>query len=222
MGYRGKVEERARARELRAQSWTLQAIADELGVAKGSVSVWVRDVDFVPTPRSRGHPAGPKHPMRLKKEAELERCRVEAEAWVRGVRAGPTFELALTMYALALYAGEGGKAEGAMIFANSDPALIRVFLRWLRTEFEIDEQRLHVGLYLHADLDLDAAVAHWSSVTGIPSQQFHKPYRAVVDESMRHNRHVFGCVRLTYADTLVHRRVMARIRAIGSAFADPG
>ena len=52
MGYGGKFVARERARELRAQSWTLQEIADELGVAKGSVSVWVRDVDFTPKPRN--------------------------------------------------------------------------------------------------------------------------------------------------------------------------
>ncbi|HSJ43224.1 MAG TPA: hypothetical protein VK923_00895 [Euzebyales bacterium] len=34
MGYRGKVAAQARARELRAQAWSLRQIADELGVAK--------------------------------------------------------------------------------------------------------------------------------------------------------------------------------------------
>jgi hypothetical protein len=48
MGYQGKVSEREQARRLRAEVWTLQAIADELDVAKSSVSVWVRDVDFTP------------------------------------------------------------------------------------------------------------------------------------------------------------------------------
>ena len=48
MGYRGLVAEQNRARDLRAEAWTLQAIADELGVAKSSVSLWVRDVEFVP------------------------------------------------------------------------------------------------------------------------------------------------------------------------------
>jgi hypothetical protein len=110
MGYRGKLVERERARELRAQSWTLHAIAAELGVSKASVSVWVRDVDFVPTPRSRGHPAGPHHPMRLKKEAEIASCRDEAAAWV-----GELTDRDVAMYALALYAGEGGKTEGALI-----------------------------------------------------------------------------------------------------------
>ena len=51
MGYRGKVAEQEQARRLRADAWTLQDIADELGVAKSSVSLWVRDVEFEPKPR---------------------------------------------------------------------------------------------------------------------------------------------------------------------------
>jgi len=62
MGYGGKFVERDQARQLRAQSWTLQEIADELGVSKSSVSVWVRDVDFVATPRNRGHSGQRPHP----------------------------------------------------------------------------------------------------------------------------------------------------------------
>jgi len=58
VGYRGKVEEHARARELRAQGLTLLDIATELGVSKSSVSVWVRDVEFTPSPpASRSMPA---------------------------------------------------------------------------------------------------------------------------------------------------------------------
>ena len=106
MGYGGKYVERARARELRAEAWTLQEIANELGVAKGSVSVWVRDVEFTPRPRNRGHPAGPYHPMRLKKEAEIARCRREADDWV-----GAMTERDSTMFALGLYAGEGDKTR---------------------------------------------------------------------------------------------------------------
>ena len=217
MGYRGKVEERARARELRSQSWTLQEIASELGVAKGSVSLWVRDVDFVPRPRNRGHPAGPKHPMRLKKEAEIERCREEAEDWV-----GTMTQRDLSMYALALYAGEGSKRDGSVVFANSDPVLMRLFVVWLRNEFDLDESKFRVKLYLHADLDLDPAVEFWSAVVDVPPDQFNKPYRAVVDETMRTNRHVYGCASIVYHSRLLHRRVMARIQAVGSALANPG
>jgi hypothetical protein len=217
MGNHGKPAERQRARELRARSWTLRAIADELGVAKGTASVWVRDVDFVPRPRNRGHPAGPKHPMRLKKEAEIAQCRVEADSWL-----GEVSDRDLALFALALYAGEGSKADGSVVFANSDPVLIKVFVTWLRRHFELDETRFRVKIYLHADLDLDAAVDFWISVIGVPRSQFNKPYRAAVDETKRTNRHVNGCASIVYHSRYIHRSVMAMIATIGSAVADPG
>ena len=217
MGYGGKIDEQQRARALRAEAWTLQEIADELSVAKSSVSRWVRDVDFVPRPRHRGHPAGPKHPLRVRKEAELEQCRLEAEAAI-----GALSERDIAIYALALYAGEGSKTEGGVIFANSDPILVRAFLHWLRSEFELDEARLRGRLYLHEDLDLEEAERFWSDVTAIPRSQFQRAYRAAVQGSWRLNRHEFGCFTVRYHSRLLQRRVMARIAAIGSAFATPG
>ena len=55
MGYGGKVVSSSGRRELRAEAWTLQDIATELGVSKSSVSLWVRDVEFTPRPTHRGH-----------------------------------------------------------------------------------------------------------------------------------------------------------------------
>ena len=56
MGNGDKFIEREQAKDLRGQSWTLQEIADELGVAKAPVSVWVRDVDVVPNPATNHRP----------------------------------------------------------------------------------------------------------------------------------------------------------------------
>jgi transcriptional regulator with XRE-family HTH domain len=217
MGYRGKVEEQARARELRAQSWTLNAIARELGVAKGSVSLWVRDVDFVPLPRTRGHPAGPKHPMRLKREAEIEQCRSEAKEWAHDLS-----DRDLEMFVLGLYAGEGSKTAGEVAMANTNPQYLKLFLLWLRARFDIDEDRLRCVLYLHEGLDLDAATEFWSETLHVPVEQFTKPYRAVADSSIRSRKHITGCATARYASTLIHRRVMAMIEAISCRFADPG
>jgi hypothetical protein len=217
MGNAGKWRERERARELRARSWTLQEIADELGVAKGSVSVWVRDVEFTPRPRNRGHPSGSEHPMRKKRLAEIAQCHTDA---VHDI--GALSSRDLMMFALALYAGEGSKSEGSVIFANSDPLLARIFVTWMRTQFVLDEHRFRVRLYLHDDLDLEHAVEHWSTVLDIPPAQFTAPYRAACDPTMRRNRHVDGCASVIYHSRLIHRRVMAMIAAVGSAFADPG
>ncbi len=217
MGYGGKYVERAKARELRAQAWTLNEIAAELGVSKASVSVWVRDVDFTPRPRNRGHPAGPFHPMRLKKEAEIERCRHEAETWV-----GELTEREVTMFVLGLYAGEGNKTQGGVGMANTNPLYLKVFVTWLRAAFEIDESRLRAALYLHEGLDIDGATAFWSDLLDIPAAQFTKPYRAVPDPSIRSAKHIRGCPSVRYSSSEILRRVMAMIEAVTWQIADPG
>lgn len=216
MGYGGKFVERERARELRAQSWTLQEIADELGVAKGSVSVWVRDVEFTPKPRYRGHSGHQPHPLHLKKLAEIERCRAEAEA-----EYGELSSDQLDAFALGLYAGEGAKTPGAVSIANTNPLLLRLFVYWLRHNFDIEQERLRARLYLHQGLDIDAATAYWSAATSIPERQFQRPYRAVADPS-RHTKHERGCLTIVYHCSLTHRRVMARVAAITSRFDLPG
>jgi len=217
MGYRGKVAEQRRARELRARSWTLQEIADELGVSKGSVSVWVRDVDFEPRPRNRGHPAGPHHPMRRRKEAELAAARVDAEQ-----RIGTVSDRDLLVFGAALYLGEGAKTErSAVRMTNTSPDVIRLHLAWLRALFAIDESRLRARLYLHDDLDIDAATNYWSSLTGIPPVQFQRPYRPV-RRSGADSKHPMGCLTVIYSCLLTHRRVMALIEAISSRVDTPG
>lgn len=217
MGYGGKLVEQQRARELRAEAWTLRDIATELGVSKSSVSLWVRDVEFVPRPRNRGHPSMQPHPMHVRKLAEIERCRQEGIE-----RIGRLSDREFLVLGLALYAGEGGKTNGDVRFANSDPRMILTFITWLRHFFDVDESRVRMRLYLHEDLDLDAAIEFWSQLNAIPPSQFGKPYRAVADNTLRRNRHIYGCPGLSYCCSLTHRRVMGMIEAILSDTALPG
>lgn len=104
-----------------------------------------------------------------------------------------------------------------MLFANTDPRLIAFFMTWLRCFFDIDEGRLRLRLYLHEGLDLDEAVEFWSSITGIPSTQFGKPYRAVANPSLRVTKHPMGCPGVGLSSTAVHRRVMAQIDVLLSS-----
>jgi hypothetical protein len=126
------------------------------------------------------------------------------------------------MFALGLYAGEGAKTNNEASMANTNPGYLQVYLAWLRGQFNVDESRLKAVLYLHEDLDLDAAQCHWSEVLGVPLAQFRKPYRAVANESIRSRKHIFGCATVRYPSAITQRRVMARIEAIVCRFTDPG
>ena len=216
VGYRGKLVEREEARRLRAQAKTLQEIADTLGVSKSSVSIWVRDVPFTPSKRRYG-PRRRRHPFHERKLREIAECDAEG---IR--RIGTLEEQAFLVAGVALYAGEGSKREHAVLFANTDPAMVRFFCEWLRRFFEVDESWLRVRVYLRQGLDLDAAHGAWSAVTGVPLTQFRAPYRAVADPTIRTNKHEHGCCYGYFCCSKTHRQIMGLIRALLSSQAIPG
>jgi hypothetical protein len=216
MGYRGKVEQQEQARALRAQSLTLAEIAARLHVSKSSVSLWVRNVPFTPSPRRTG-PKRTTHPARsakLRQIEALDRSGIE--------RIGTLSDHAFLAAGVALYAGEGSKGDGKVRFANTDPTMITFFCAWLRRFFAIDETRLRGRVYLHQGLDLDAAEEFWSRIMGIPRAQFGAPYRAVADPTIRTSKHEFGCAYVNYACSTTHRSIMGLIRALLSSDAIPG
>ena len=83
MGYAGKFQERERARELRAEAWTLQEIATELGVVQEHrVRLGARRRVHPQTEEPRPRRSASRTRCSVRKEAEIERCRVEAIEWV--------------------------------------------------------------------------------------------------------------------------------------------
>lgn len=205
MGYRGKVVEQERARELRACSWTLMEIAAELGVAKSSVSLWVRDVEFEPRPRRDGRMHGDRGPNKLQraKAEEIERLRREGAE-----RIGRLSEREFLIAGAALHAGEGNKDDGRLGFANCNPAMMVFFVTWFRRFFDVDEAKLRLFLYLHEGLDVVTANSFWSDLLDIPLANFGKPYRAAADPSIRRSKHPMGCPSVRYNSTK-HARLIS-------------
>jgi hypothetical protein len=217
MGYRGKLAEREQARRLRATGLPMAEIAARLGVSKSSISLWVRDVPFEPRPGpARGRRRSP-NALQQRKQAEIDRLLAEGRD-----RVGRLSEREFLVAGVALYAGEGSKGDGRLRFANSDPRMIVFFCAWLRRFFEIDERRLRVHLYLHHGLDLAGSIAYWWALTSIPPAQFLKPYRAVPDPSIRHAKHVHGCVSIGYSCSATHRSIMGLVAALLGDTAIPG
>jgi hypothetical protein len=100
--------------------------------------------------------------------------------------------------------------------------MVRFFCVWLRHFFEIDESRLRGRVYLHEGLDIDRAERFWSGISGIPRAQFHVPYRAIADSSIRSNKHEHGCFYVVYSCSVTHRRIMGLTRALLTSRSIPG
>ncbi len=215
-----RCSEQNRARDLRAQGWTLGEICEELGVSKSSASLWCRDVgidEAVLTERRRQRHLAGNEGARQRGPNKLQRAKqTEIDRSLRlGLECiGQVSHRDLTIAGVALYAGEGSKTDGRVGFANTNPQMMALFLRWLRSDFDLDERRFRARLYLHQGLDLEAAEEFWAEVTGIPVPQFGKPYRAVPDPSIRKSKHPMGCATVVYQCSLTHRRVMGMVAAL--------
>jgi transposase len=179
---RAKDDLHAKARDLRARGHTYNEIAAELGVSKGSVSLWVRDM---PRPgrmssdecRSR-NTAGVSAYWQaegLRREARRLAVRDRAAAEIGGL----SNREILVAGAIAYWC-EGSKdkpyrrSANRVVFINSDLDLTLFFLRFLAVA-GVERDRLICQLHIHESADVEAAQQYWQKATGVPAEQFRRP-----------------------------------------------
>ena len=175
-----KDEVRARARELREGGLNYDEIAGALGVSKSSVSLWVRDMPRPPRLsywETRKRAADGVH-----RYWAAERPAREARREV--VRAAATADIGVLSARDILIAGaiaywcEGSKRKTyrqteTVAFINSDPDLIKLFLRFL-TVAGVESTQLGFRVHIHESADVAAAEQFWLAVTGADAAQFQR------------------------------------------------
>jgi len=174
---RAKDDLRKRARELRKLGWTYSQIQAEPGCSKSSVSLWVRDL---PTPEPKCTPEEQRARMnaglaRLRTTQDQERQATKAAA---AAAVGELSDRELFFTGVALYWAEGAKDKPhrrteVLQFINSDPHVIRLFLRWL--EFlGVRRERLTLRVSIHESADIEAAETFWAGIAGVDTSAFSK------------------------------------------------
>jgi hypothetical protein len=101
---------------------------------------------------------------------------------------------------LMLYWGEGAKTHGSVALSNSNPMIVKLFLKFLRQVCGVAEDRLHVSLHYYADQNPDALKQFWSEETGIPICQFYKPHLQIRSKGTYRTPSQHGTVILSYSD----------------------
>lgn len=104
--------------------------------------------------------------------------------------------------AVIMYWCEGGKADSlnGVDFANSDPCMILIFLRFLREICRVREDRLRVYLYCYSNQDPNGLLKYWSRLTNIPTTQFTKPYIRSDFNPAKTGKMSKGMVHIRYSD----------------------
>jgi hypothetical protein len=214
-----KVEEKRAAIALRLQGRSIQEIASSLGVAKSTVSLWVRDTPLTARQRrtinARGHSIDAIEKRRLARISDTRKRR-KVLMDTAGVMIERVTPHELWMLGIALYWGEGGKAYfGSVRLANSDPAVIQVMMRFFRKICEVPEEKFrgHVNTFSHRNVE--AAERYWSRVSRIPRKRF---YRTYVKKSIasKHKRGTlpYGTFQIYISDTKLFFTIMGWIERI--------
>ncbi|MFA6416479.1 MAG: hypothetical protein WCW56_03280 [Candidatus Paceibacterota bacterium] len=74
-----------------------------------------------------------------------------------------------------LYLGEGSKRGGAIMFGNSDQAVIKLFLKLLRYCYNIDESKFRCTVQCRSDQNVEELEIFWSKFTNISRDLFYRP-----------------------------------------------
>jgi predicted transcriptional regulator len=220
---RAKDDLHARARQLREQGLDYNRIAAELGVAKSSVSLWVRDL-----PR----PARLSYEECRKRSAERARRywvaeRPAREAQREAIRVAAAAEIGVLTQRELLIAGaiaywcEGCKnkpyrRQYRVIFINSDPGLIRFFLRFLDAA-GVGRDRLIYRVQIHESADIAAAEQFWLTLTAAEPAQFRRTsLKRHNPKTVRKNQGeaYHGCLRIDVRQSAgLYRRIEGWVRA---------
>src|SRR3989344_8085112 len=76
---------------------------------------------------------------------------------------------------VGLYWGEGNKANKNIVkLGNSDPELLKVFIKFLTTFFKINGRSLKFHLHLFSDINVEEATSHWAKELNVRRSQFYK------------------------------------------------
>src|SRR3989344_7603980 len=212
-----KLKEKMSAIRLRRKGMTFNEIASRVGVAKSSVSLWVRDLSLSSKARARIaslQTAG----QQASQLALLERTRKkllsakeDAEKIILGIPLTP--DLALLFCSL-LYWCEGAKDKNdtTFTFSNSDAQLVRGFMKLMRSALVLEEQKFRVRMHLHEYHNEVSQKKFWSEVTGISEELFAKTYwKPHTAKTIKEGYP--GCVHIEYYDVRVSRKVYATARA---------
>ena len=162
---------------LRKKGMSYNMIREHIRVSKSTLSLWLekypltserlKELRSNSTPNREAY----RETMRIKREA---RILVQAKRVAKDL--GKLSRREFFVAGFFLYWGEGAKGRrGEVSVANTDPSIIRSFLKWLAL-IGAQRDKCHFTLHLYADMNPEKEIAYWMNELGVAKSAFYKPY----------------------------------------------
>jgi len=109
-------------------------------------------------------------------------------------------ESKLRISGIMLYWGEGTKSGNSVVFSNSDPDMIKLFLLFMRKICGVAENRLRALVHIYPDQNEVELKKFWSKVTGLSLKQFSKTFCHKGKQRAYKKISQYGTLSLRYSD----------------------
>ncbi len=207
-------------KELRRLGLTYGEIRELIPVPKGTLSYWCREINLteeqIEAIRAR---TGPDSRMGIpvdtqwRRRGEIALIRDEARRF-----AITHLDDAFFIAGVVMYWGEGAKTGSNLILANSDPAVLRLFVCWVRRYLEPDAEFV-LSVHLHEGNDEAAARHYWKTATTLPNARWTKTFIKPRGTGHRKNHLQHGVCRVVVLRSTDHRyRVMTWIAIVSETW----
>jgi hypothetical protein len=216
-----KTVERDQARRMRShEGRSVKEIARLLAVSTSSVSHWVRDIEL-----SDEQHAALQARNGLHERQRLARAAMSAKARERRTRAQnhgrDLARLGDNLYVAGcmLFWAEGSRSRNRVVFTNSDPEMVRIFIGFLRRAFHIDPDRVRLTCSLFADHeDRQREIEEfWLQTAGLPRTSLCKStvnHYSPYSQKKRTNKLPYGTCRVVVNSTEIAQTIYGSIQEL--------
>lgn len=221
------LQKKEEAFALRLSGCSYREIQEQLGIAsRGTLSYWFRELVLSPQAQKRLE-RNTEKASRVgftKFNADRTQKIKDADALVFKAGLDSIGELTsrdLLLVGATLYWGEGTKSGGVkntprVVFTNSNPDMIRVFLKFARHSLSVPLERISGELHLYEGIHPDEAKKYWSLITDIPVERFW--YTTQVSGASQHKRPAsrlpYGTMAVRIPGRLYFSKIMGLIEGI--------
>jgi transcriptional regulator with XRE-family HTH domain len=205
--------------ELRKEGLTYKEIKQRLHVPKSTLSNWLRDIELTDSQNQRIYDKNIKIRKMFVSYNKLKRA--EAIERKSGIflkaqqEVGYLTKRELKLIGAALYWAEGSKSvePGMAIFANSDPAMVVLIMRWFRGICKVPEHKFRLKVQSYDKEKVAEHELFWSKLTGISLEQFIKPYikQSKYSKLRRGNILPYGTLHVRIADVNLLSKILGWI-----------
>ena len=176
-----KINERHQARALRRQGLSFREIQAIVGVSKGTINLWLKEIELTGNQKQRllDRAITGREKARMRgawQNREKRRERIAAAFDQARTEFSQQIQNPLFTTGVVLYWAEGTKANPTFQFMNSDPTAIRTMIEWLTRCACIPRERIIASVQVHRVYADCGFVRFWETVTGLPPSQFRAPY----------------------------------------------